>query len=163
MGIIKPEVQLKQPQKEIKDKREIASSDPLEKSTLPWRKRWLNSVYFDWGLGLGSALVLLGWLALPSRLPALGLGGLIVAGGLARFYALHPALVQGWLKTNLTLDNLKLALVMLLALGLRFVGLSQSLPYIDNPDEPTMVNGAIKMLQSGDFNPHYFRWPSLPI
>ncbi|MEI6047149.1 MAG: glycosyltransferase family 39 protein, partial [Chloroflexota bacterium] len=127
----------------------------------------MRSIYVDWVLGLGAALVLLLWLALPSRLPALGWSGLVVVGSAARLYALYPVRMRTASRTALrvvlTVENGALALALLLAFGLRFAGLSQSLPYFDNPDEPTMVNGALKMVQTGDFNPHYFRWPSLPI
>jgi hypothetical protein len=113
-------------------------------------------------LGLLALLVVVLWLALPSRLPALGLLGLITAGGLARFYGTHPVIARQWLTKAATFENGALALILLAALGLRFAGLYQSLPYFDNPDEPVTVNAAIKMLQTGDLNPHFFRWPSLP-
>ncbi len=126
------------------------------------RLSFLRLPYFDWALGLMVALGVVLWLALPSRLPALGLIGLVGIGAVARFYALRPAQLRSWLRVAFTLENSALALIMLIAFGLRFVGLRQSLPYFDNPDEPAMVNTALKMLQTGDFNPHFFRWPSLP-
>lgn len=124
---------------------------------------WLGltrTAYFDWALGLLGALAYLAWLALPSRIPALALlAGL--GGGIAlRWYAGYT--VRTGARLAIRSEYLGLALVMLLAGALRFTALHQSLPYFDNPDEPTMTNTGIRMLQTGDLNPHFFRWPSLP-
>jgi len=50
------------------------------------------------------------------------------------------------------------ALVLGLALALRLWGSRFSLPYIYHPDEPVAVDIAVRMLQAGDFNPHFFHW-----
>lgn len=42
-------------------------------------------------------------------------------------------------------------------------GLSWGKPFILHPDEPVIVEKAIKILQKGDMNPHFFNYPSLPI
>jgi 4-amino-4-deoxy-L-arabinose transferase-like glycosyltransferase len=82
--------------------------------------------------------------------------GLLLAG-----IALH-----GWVRlgalVRVRLEYVALGLILVVAAGLRFVALRQSLPYLDNPDEPVLTNAAIHMLQTGDLNPHFFRWPSLP-
>lgn len=115
---------------------------------------------FGWLLGLVGAGAYLLWLVLPSRLPALALVGLVVAGAGLRWYA---GRVATGARVGVRAEWVALTLIVGLAAVLRFTGLRQSLPYVDNPDEPTMTNAAIKMMQTGDFNPHYFRWPSLPI
>lgn len=49
----------------------------------------------------------------------------------------------------------------LLALALRVFGISDNLPYTSNPDEPAVADRALRILQTGDFNPHYFVYPNL--
>ena len=39
----------------------------------------------------------------------------------------------------------------------------KSLPYVGHMDEPVLTVPAIRILQKGDFNPHNFQYPSLPI
>ena len=55
-----------------------------------------------------------------------------------------------------------LALVLVAAL-MRFPGAEGGLPYCWHPDEPKLINKGIQMLQSGDLNPHWFHYPTLPI
>lgn len=55
-----------------------------------------------------------------------------------------------------------LGLVVLAAL-LRFPGAEAGLPYCWHPDEPKLINKGIQMLQSGDLDPHWFHYPTLPI
>ena len=117
---------------------------------------------FGWLLGLLAFLAFLTWLSLPSRVPAFFLLGLLAVGAGLRGWSKASAQVQSRLLAWVTPEWLALGLILALALGLRFAGLAQSLPYLDNPDEPTTVQAAIKMLQTGDLNPHFFRWPSLP-
>ncbi len=57
--------------------------------------------------------------------------------------------------------RLALGLVLLLALGLRLWGLSFGLPYVIQPDEPSVEDRALAMWLGGDLNPHYFVYPSL--
>ncbi len=54
-----------------------------------------------------------------------------------------------------------LAGVLLLAFALRLWGLDFGLPYIKHPDEPYWVNAALKIVKTGDLNPHTFIYPSL--
>ncbi len=69
--------------------------------------------------------------------------------GLSTWIHEHPAVVF-------------LGLVILATL-LRFPGAEGGLPYCWHPDEPKLINKGIEMLQSGDLNPHWFHYPSLPI
>ncbi|MCB9422596.1 MAG: glycosyltransferase family 39 protein [Ardenticatenaceae bacterium] len=48
-----------------------------------------------------------------------------------------------------------------LAVGLRVWGLNFGLPYVYHPDEVVAINGAQHMIKTGDWNPHFFHWPSL--
>ncbi len=122
----------------------------------------IKTAYFGWGLGLLALGAYLAWLWLPSRLPALSLMLLVGLGVGARVGLAQPTRVRGWLQLALKPEYLALGAILIVATALRFAGLAQSLPYLDNPDEPTTVQAAIKMLQTGDLNPHFFRWPSLP-
>ena len=54
-----------------------------------------------------------------------------------------------------------LALILLLALALRLPMLGADLPYFYDEDEQHHFNRTVEMVQRGDFNPHYFRKPSL--
>jgi 4-amino-4-deoxy-L-arabinose transferase-like glycosyltransferase len=54
--------------------------------------------------------------------------------------------------------GLALACVLLLATWLRLWGLWFGLPYVYHPDEPVAINMAVKMLQNGELNPHFFHW-----
>ncbi|MCK6521944.1 glycosyltransferase family 39 protein [Myxococcota bacterium] len=55
------------------------------------------------------------------------------------------------------------ALVGVVALIPRLMGLDAGLPYCWHPDEPKLINLGLRMLQTGDWNPHWFHYPSLPI
>jgi 4-amino-4-deoxy-L-arabinose transferase-like glycosyltransferase len=50
--------------------------------------------------------------------------------------------------------------VLLVALALRLWGIRFGLPYVEHPDEPYWIFGALKMIQTGDLNPHDFIYPS---
>jgi len=60
-----------------------------------------------------------------------------------------------------------IALVLIFLLGgfLRLYKLDfgLELPYVAHTDEPTQFNPAIRILTTGDLNPHFFNYPSLPI
>ncbi len=56
-----------------------------------------------------------------------------------------------------------LGIVLTIALSLRVWGVGFGLPYLYHPDEPSKIRTAIKMLHSGDLNPHYFKKPTLQI
>jgi 4-amino-4-deoxy-L-arabinose transferase-like glycosyltransferase len=136
--------------------------NPPETPELYRPVKWLVTGWFSWILGISGFVAYILWMALPTRLPAVGLIFLVAAGGLLRLYLRYPVRFQLIIATILKTEYLVLAGILVLAAGLRFSGIRQSLPYLDNPDEPTLVNAAIKMLQTGDLNPHFFRWPSLP-
>ncbi|HEX6289067.1 MAG TPA: glycosyltransferase family 39 protein [Herpetosiphonaceae bacterium] len=44
--------------------------------------------------------------------------------------------------------------------GLRMWAVRWGLPYVDHPDEPALVNVVLRMMRSGDLNPHFFLYPS---
>jgi len=48
-----------------------------------------------------------------------------------------------------------------LGAGLRLWGLGFGLPYLDHPDEWAVADRAVQMLQSGDYNPRSFIYPTL--
>ncbi len=96
------------------------------------------------------------WLALPSRLVSLGLIGAVIAGAGLRWWGKSETGL--WVRA----EYVGLGFILTIAAALRFTALRQNLPYIDSPDEPTLTRAAIAMLQTGDLNPHFFRWPSLP-
>lgn len=54
-----------------------------------------------------------------------------------------------------------LALVCVLAFGLRTYGLGWGQPFVYHPDERSMVGRAMNMVSTGDLHPHYFLKPSL--
>lgn len=55
-----------------------------------------------------------------------------------------------------------LGVVLLLALGVRLLATGAGLPYLHHWDEPTLTHRALDMLRTGDLNPRYFQYPSLP-
>jgi 4-amino-4-deoxy-L-arabinose transferase-like glycosyltransferase len=54
-----------------------------------------------------------------------------------------------------------LALAILAAALLRFWALGQGVPYMLSVDEPQVMDRAVRMVKTGDFNPHFFDYPSL--
>lgn len=52
-------------------------------------------------------------------------------------------------------------LILALAAMLRLWSISYDLPYVFHPDEPAVVDVAVKIVKNGDFNPHFFHYPSL--
>ncbi len=57
--------------------------------------------------------------------------------------------------------NWLLIAIIALGLAIRVWGLGFGLPYMYHPDEGVPVVGALKMLHTGDLNPHFFHWSSL--
>ena len=57
--------------------------------------------------------------------------------------------------------GLLLSLIVLGAAALRFWGLGAGLPYAVGVDEPQIMERVVRMMKTGDFNPHFFDWPSL--
>ena len=54
-----------------------------------------------------------------------------------------------------------LGLILLLALALRLWGVAFGLPYVIQPDEPSVELRVLHMWLAGDPNPHYYVYPSL--
>jgi len=52
---------------------------------------------------------------------------------------------------------------LILAFAIRVWGVTWSLPYVGHVDEPKIVDSAVHIVKTGDFNPHLFIWPSLVI
>lgn len=67
---------------------------------------------------------------------------------LRAFVAAHP-------------DRALLGGVLIVALGLRLWGVTFGLPYLEHPDEPFWIQAVLKMVKTGDPNPHDFVYPSL--
>lgn len=59
--------------------------------------------------------------------------------------------------------SVSLAAILLAAAALRFHGLGAGIPHAIGVDEPEIMNRATGMMRSGDFNPHFFDYPSLYI
>jgi 4-amino-4-deoxy-L-arabinose transferase-like glycosyltransferase len=57
--------------------------------------------------------------------------------------------------------RLGLALTLLIAALLRFWGLSQGIGFSPGVDEPEIMDRAVRMMKTGDLNPHFFDYPSL--
>ncbi|MCX7841320.1 MAG: glycosyltransferase family 39 protein, partial [Anaerolineae bacterium] len=57
--------------------------------------------------------------------------------------------------------NWLLIAIVVLGLGPRLWGIGFGLPYLYHPDEGRPVTIALRMLHSGDWNPHFFHWSSL--
>ena len=53
-------------------------------------------------------------------------------------------------------------LIAIFSIFVRFKIINGSLPYIGHPDEQAITSPSIKILKSGDLNPHTFVYPSLP-
>lgn len=54
-----------------------------------------------------------------------------------------------------------LVALFLLALVPRLWALDWGLPYVEHPDEPALVETAVRMVQERDWNPRRFMYPSL--
>lgn len=50
-----------------------------------------------------------------------------------------------------------------IAAALRFWRLGAGIPYLVGPDESQIMDGVVRMMKSGDPNPHFFDWPSLTL
>ena len=53
--------------------------------------------------------------------------------------------------------------IVCVAAVLRFWRLRSGIPYAIGVDEPEIMERAVRMMKTGDFNPHFFDWPSLTI
>jgi 4-amino-4-deoxy-L-arabinose transferase-like glycosyltransferase len=62
-----------------------------------------------------------------------------------------------------TREWLVLCLVLCLAYYLRILGIQSGLPYTWHIDEPQVLHTALRILKTGDYNPHFFHYPTLII
>ncbi|HEU5421970.1 MAG TPA: glycosyltransferase family 39 protein [Nitrolancea sp.] len=58
---------------------------------------------------------------------------------------------------------LALAVITLVALWLRLWAIDFGVPMVTHPDEPNILNPALHMIRTHDFNPHWFIYPALII
>lgn len=70
-------------------------------------------------------------------------------------------LTRGAAMTLAPSARLSLCLILVLALALRLWGLAFGLPYVIQPDEPSVELRVLHMWLAGDPNPHYYVYPSL--
>ena len=61
------------------------------------------------------------------------------------------------------LPSSTLALVLLVAVALRFWAIGWGAPYLYHPDEHLVLHPALNIVRTGDVNPHWFQYPSLLI
>ena len=66
---------------------------------------------------------------------------------------------QGGGLVNKKQEALLIVFIVLLSAGLRVWGLDYGLPHLYDPDEPVFVEHALQILQTGDWNPHWFGHP----
>ena len=97
-----------------------------------------------------------GWKSLAAGLVLL-LIAVATAGYRDRLWRLEQ--VRDWALTHKA--GLAVGGIVLCALILRVYGISDNLPYINQPDEPAVADKALRILQTGDFNVHYFVYPNL--
>lgn len=65
--------------------------------------------------------------------------------------------------THARRNRLLAAFVITIAAYLRFQHLGSGIPHAIGIDEPQIMERAVAMMKSGDFNPRFFDWPSLTI
>lgn len=56
-----------------------------------------------------------------------------------------------------------LLVILVVAISIRLLGIRYGLPYTFHTDEPTIVDRALRILRTGDYNPHFFNYSSLMI
>ncbi len=64
---------------------------------------------------------------------------------------------------RLTLPAVLLAVLLIASAGFRLAAIHNSLPYPRHTDEQRLMRPVLTMLRTGDPNPHFFRYPSLPL
>jgi len=64
---------------------------------------------------------------------------------------------------NNTIPVFLLLLLVCTAFAIRFKGIWFGYPLPVHPDEPVLVENALRMINTGDLNPHFFRYPTLNI
>ena len=63
--------------------------------------------------------------------------------------------------TGLNVSRAGLVLALMAAALLRFWGLSQGIGFSPGVDEPEIMERAVRMMKTGDLNPHFFDYPTL--
>lgn len=63
----------------------------------------------------------------------------------------------------ISIDFLILAALFIFSFAIRWYGISGSLPYVAHPDEPKVIDSAIRIVKTGNLNPNLYIWPSLYI
>ena len=66
---------------------------------------------------------------------------------------------QDWVRRFLMIGAL--VIIVVGGLILRLYAVRWGLPYVDHPDEPSAANTVLGMLRRGDWDPHFFKKPSL--
>lgn len=66
-------------------------------------------------------------------------------------------------RLSFTKTGLGVVLVVVLGVVLRGMGVPYGYPIPTHPDEPRLVDAALRMVVTGDLNPHFFNYPSLNI
>lgn len=64
---------------------------------------------------------------------------------------------------EITVYTIMLGIILVIGFILRTYGNNFGLPMLFHPDEPTLINRAINIIETGDLNPHFFNYPSLLI
>lgn len=62
--------------------------------------------------------------------------------------------------SDMRVPTVGVVLVIVVAAVLRFWSLGQGIPYSIGVDEPEVIGRVVRMMKSGDFNPHFFDYPS---
>ena len=65
--------------------------------------------------------------------------------------------------SDMRVSTLGIGSVLLTAAVLRFWGLGHGIPFAIGIDEPEIMERAVRMMKTGDLNPHFFDYPSLYI
>ena len=67
------------------------------------------------------------------------------------------------LNSSFSKSALLIIIILIAAFLVRIFGIGFGLPYPHDWDEPQKVDVALRMMKTGDFNPHFFNWPTLYI
>jgi len=129
------------------------------------------SLFADF-LGIGGESHAMGWKQWAGVVTGLVIGmvGLVLSLRNSLLKVLSPVVILGSELFGRLQENWRLALAVVLlivvvttALLLRVQMVDNALPYPGHVDEPHLSERAGKMLKTGDFSPHIFRYPCLPL
>ena len=76
---------------------------------------------------------------------------------------MHPPSLQEQARSSAAPLGAVLILILAAAAALRFWGLRQGIPFALGVDEPEIMDRAVRMMKTGDFNPHFYDYPALYI